>query len=160
MCSAGDRLAVEVEHPAADQRRHANRVAMRDVAARRQIGRAEPVERPEHRRFGGAFRFAVADQIDHHRNAERIREQDEFLPLVAAHLAGFGEDFDRLKPFGLGQLDLLDEGVQVFDEPQHDLAQTRIGRRREARQHGRGDVVLGGTVPRVVVPFGHRRLPC
>ena len=48
---AGDRLAVEVQHPAADQRRCSGLVAPGDIAAGRQIGRAQPVKRPENRRF-------------------------------------------------------------------------------------------------------------
>ena len=57
----------------------------------------------------------MVDQVDHHRNAEGVREQNELLPLVAAHAAGFGQDLDRLKPFRFGQLDLLDKGMQVLD---------------------------------------------
>jgi len=116
------------------------------------------VKRSEHGRFGRALGLAVTDQIDHHRHAERVREQDEFLPLVAAHLAGFGQDFDRLEPFGLGQLDLLDEVVQVLDQRQHDPPQPGVGRRREAGQHSRRDVVFGGGAPQFFLPIRHRRL--
>ena len=108
---AGDRLAVEIEHSAADQRRGAGVVAMGDVAAGRHLRGAKPVERAEHRRFGRPVGFPMIEQVDHHRDAQRIGEQDEFLPLVAAHLTGFGQDLDRLEPFGLGQLHLLDEGM-------------------------------------------------
>ena len=66
--------------------------------------------------FGRALGLSVTDQVDHHRHPERIREQDELLPLVAAHLASFGQDLDRLEPFRLGQLDLFDEFVQMADE--------------------------------------------
>ena len=44
-----DRLAVEVENPAADQGGDAGRVEPGDTAAGRQFGGAEPVKRPEHR---------------------------------------------------------------------------------------------------------------
>ena len=78
------------------------------------------MERTEHGRFGRALGFPVADQVDHHRHPERIGEQNEFLAFVAAHLAGFSQNLDRMEPFGLGQFDLLDELVQVLDERQHD----------------------------------------
>ena len=140
---AFDRVAVEIEHPAADQGRCPGLVKSGDVATRRQLGRAEPVERAKHRRLGGTIRFAVADQVDDHRDPERVREQDEFLPLVAAHPTGFGQDLDRLEPLRLGQLDFLDEGVQVLDETQHDLPQPRIRRLRKSLQHLGGNVVFG-----------------
>jgi len=114
-----------------------------DVAAGRQLGRAQPMERAEHCRLGRTVRFAVADQIDHHRDAERVREQDEFLPLVAAHPAGLGQNLDCLKPLSLGQFDFLDEGVQVLDETQHDLPQPRVRRFGKSLQYLGGDVVFG-----------------
>jgi hypothetical protein len=95
----------------------------------------------------------VIDQVDHHRDPERIRKQDELLALVAAHLAGFGQDLDRLEPFRLGQLDLLDEGVEVVDQAQHDAAQPRVGRRGKPRQDLGGDVVFG-LVARLVRSIG------
>jgi hypothetical protein len=52
-----------------------------NVPAGRHLGRAQPVKRPEHRRFSGALGFAVVQQIDDHRDPERVREQDELLPL-------------------------------------------------------------------------------
>src|SRR6266436_9143325 len=45
---ARDRLAVEVQHPAADQSRCSLLVEMGDVAAGRQFGCAEPMERTEY----------------------------------------------------------------------------------------------------------------
>ena len=81
--------------------------------------------------LGGAVGFAVAQQVDHHRHAERIREQDEFLALVVGHVAGLGQDLDRLEPLRLGQVDLLDERVQVADQAQHDLPEPRVRRLRE-----------------------------
>ena len=74
----------------------------------------------------------MVDQVDHHRNPQRVGEENEFLPLVAAHAAGFGQDLDCLKPLGLGQFHLLDEGVQVLDKGKHDLLQPRVRRLREA----------------------------
>jgi len=139
---AGDRPAIEIEHPAADQGRNAAGVAMGDIAAFRHLRRAEAVERAEDGGFGGALGFAVIDEIDHHRDAERVGEEDELLALVAAHLARFGQDLDRLKPLRLGQLDLFDEGVEMANEAQHDLPQPRVRRRGKPRQYLGGDVVL------------------
>jgi len=85
----------------------------------------------------------MVDQIHDHRHAERVGEQDVFLPSVAAHLSGLGEELDRRHPFGLGQLHVLDEGMQVTDETLHDVPQARVGRGVEAPQHFGGDVVFG-----------------
>ena len=42
------------------------------------------------------------------------RLSSEMCPALVKHL-------DRLKPLRLGQLDFLDEGVQVLDQTEHDL---------------------------------------
>ena len=90
------------------------------------------MKRAEYRRFRRPIGFAVVDQVDHHRNPQRVRKENEFLPLVAAHPAGFGQDLDGLKPLRLGQFDFLDEGVKVVDKAEHDPPQPRIRRLREA----------------------------
>src|SRR5271165_4354360 len=140
---AFDRLAVEIKHPAAYQGRCPGFVEVGDIAACRQLGRAEPMKRAEHRRLGGTIRFAVAHQVDDHRHTERVREEDEFLPLVAAHPAGLGQDLDRLEPLRLGQLDIFDEGVQMLDETEYDLTQPRVWGFRKSLQYLGGDVVFG-----------------
>ena len=58
----------------------------------------------------------MVDQVDDHRHAERIGEQDELLPLVVALLPVSVRNWMAVEPFGLGQLDVLDEAVQVTDE--------------------------------------------
>src|SRR4029077_5357877 len=88
-------------------------------------------------------RLAMADQIDHHRHAEGVREQNELLPLVAAHPTGLGQDLDRLEPLCFGQFDLFDEGVQVLNETQHDLPQPWVGCLGKSLQYLGGDVVFG-----------------
>jgi hypothetical protein len=88
-----------------------------------------------------------------HRDAERVREQDEFLPLVAAHPAGLGQDLDGLEPLRLGQLDLPGEGVQMLDETEHDLPQPRVRRLRKSLQYLGGDVVFGLVALRRHVKF-------
>ena len=113
------------------------------------------MKRAEHGRFGGTVRLPVIEQINHHRNPQRVGEQDELLPLVAAHLTGFGQDFDRLEPLRLGQLHLLDEGVQMADQAQYDLAQARVGRPGKPRQHFGSDIVLGLVARETALSFRH-----
>src|SRR5262249_53990455 len=109
--STCDRLTVEIKHPALDQGRGSLLVEMSDVAAYRQFGRAQPMKRAKYSRLGGPVWFAMADQVDDHRYPERVRKQNKFLPLVAAHPAGFGQDLDRLEPLGLGKRGFFDESV-------------------------------------------------
>jgi hypothetical protein len=75
---------------------------------------------PKHRRFGRAGRFAVVDRVDQHRHAEHVGQQDEFLPPFVAHVAGVGEEHDRLEPFVLGRFDLLHRLVQLAGDHFHD----------------------------------------
>src|SRR5262249_44732473 len=69
------------------------------------------------------------------------------------HPAGFGQNLDRLKPFGLGQLDLLDESVQILDEAEHDLTQPRVGGAGEALQY------LGCNIVFCLVTLGRHLTP-
>jgi hypothetical protein len=48
-----------------------------------------------------------------HRQPERIRQQDELLPLAVALLAGSGQELDAAHPLGFSQLHLAREIVQV-----------------------------------------------
>jgi len=74
------------------------------------------------------------------------RRQNEFLPLVVAHLAGAGEPVDRREPFGRRRLDVAHEAVQMLDRGHHHLAQPRVGDIAPA---------LGGEIGQV--GFGHVR---
>src|SRR5580698_10718687 len=65
-------------------------------------GCAIDVKWPEHCVLGRPLRSAIVDGVYQHRNAQRIAEQNEFLPLVRAHLPGLGEEGDRGFPFRLG----------------------------------------------------------
>src|SRR5262249_46300873 len=87
-----------------------------------------------------------------HRHAERVGEQDEFLPTVAAQVARVGEELDGSEPLRLGELDVLHKGVQMLHERTQDLAQPRIGCGLEPPQDLGGDGVLGGAAA------GHRVL--
>jgi hypothetical protein len=54
-------------------------------------------------------------------------------PHVIAFLPGAGQEVDRCVPFLVGQLDLLDEGVQLPRQRGEQLPQPRVGRIGEAR---------------------------
>ena len=153
---AGQRLAVAVGDPAHVERRLA-RNAFADVAAERQVGRARPVERTLDRRLGRRRRAAalaagtrLRQRDDHHRQAERVGEEDELGALVGRDLAGAGQELQAGEPFLGLQIDLAGEGVHMLDQRRHDLAQPRIGRLGE-----RVDDVL--RQPLLVV-LGHLRL--
>ena len=68
---------------------------------------------------------AVVDRIDKHRDTQRVRDQDELLSLVRAHLACPGQKVDGGAPLVLGQLDLVHKGVQVADQGLHDPPKAR-----------------------------------
>jgi hypothetical protein len=63
----------------------------------------------------------VVDGLHQHRDAEHVGEQDELLPRAVALVAGGGEKRDRLRPLALGELDILDERVQVPNQRPQDL---------------------------------------
>ena len=102
-------------------------------------GRTLDIERPEHRRLGRGASHAVVDQVHEHRETERVREQDELLPLVATHLAGIGEKADTRDPLRLGERLLHGELVEVTDKAADQLPQARIGTVGEALDHLRGE---------------------
>jgi hypothetical protein len=54
----------------------------------------------------------MVDRIDQHRNAEGVRQQDEFLAhQTIALVAGVSQEADAFKPFLLRQLDIADKRV-------------------------------------------------
>jgi len=118
--------------------------AFRHVAARRHGRTTFAIERSENGRFRRARRPGVADQIHQHRHAHRVRQQNEFLPLVGAHVAGVGQELNCLPPLCFVQPHVLDELVNVFRQADHDLAQPGIGRPLESTHNFGGDVVLSG----------------
>ena len=81
-------------------------------------------------------RSGVVQAVDQRREAERIGQQDEFLPLRRTHLAGGGHEFDALDPFRRRQIDLAGEGMEVLDRRRHDRLQARVRRRRHLVEHG------------------------
>jgi hypothetical protein len=140
--SVGDRLPRGIFHAALHERRPAGRTRLRDAGADGDIGRAGDEERPEHRRFGGARMLAVAQEVDQHRHAERVGSEDEFLPLVVAHLADLGQQLDRGEPLLRREARLAHERVQVRDEARHHFLQARVGRALQPRDHRIGERLL------------------
>ena len=122
---ASDRLAVKINHAPLEQARFALAIKA-DGAAHRQFWRAINVKRPKHGVFRGAAGAAVVDGIDQHRKAKRVRQQDELLPFTRADLPGFGKKIDAVVPFGLCQMHLFGESVQVFYKTGHHQRQARV----------------------------------
>jgi hypothetical protein len=52
---------------------------------------------------------------------QHIGEHNEFLANFAAELTDPGEEFNAFEPFGLSQLHLTGEGVEVLDQADHDF---------------------------------------
>jgi hypothetical protein len=120
-----DRLAVGPGDASLDQHRVAFLVEA-DIRAHRQFRRVGNVERAKNGGFGRTRRLAVVDGVNQHRDAQDIGQQDIFLPPVIAHLAGPGQEHDRLEPFLLGGFDLLDGRMKVPRDHLHHLRQPFI----------------------------------
>jgi hypothetical protein len=102
---------------------------------------------------------AVVDRLDQHRHAEDVGEQNELLPYVVALVPGRGEEGDRGVPFLLGQLDVLDEGVQVMDERPEHLPQAGVRRAGHARGHDVSRAFLAEQLPvRLLLRHGETSL--
>ena len=120
-----NRLATQVGHAPAVIRGHARQGALQ-VGVHGQLRRAFPEERALHCGFGGgrgqgrAFvgldGFGLRNAHHLHREAQRVRHEDELLPLLVALLARGGEELDAGHPFVGCELHLAREGVQVVDE--------------------------------------------
>jgi hypothetical protein len=92
--------------------------------------------------LGAARGLALVHRRDQHRQAQRVGQQHEFLPLVAAQPPGVAEEADAVEPFGLGQPCFAGEGVQVLHQAGHQLAQARLGRLGMAGDDGLCDGVF------------------
>ncbi len=84
----------------------------------------------------------MIDRVDQHGDAERIRQQDEFLALVVAHVAGAGQEIDAVFPFLLGRAHLAHECMEVPHQRVADLFDARIGRALDPLEHRIRDRVL------------------
>src|SRR3546814_1507804 len=62
-----------------------------DIRARFHLRRIGDEEGPKYGRLGHAFGHAVVDRVDEHADAEDIRQQNIFLPLVVAALYRAGD---------------------------------------------------------------------
>jgi hypothetical protein len=114
---------------------------MPDVISRR----AFEVEGAEHARLRRAFGLAVVDGVDEHRHAKRVRQQDILLPPVVARLPGTGEKLDGGHPLVRRRLHFADELMQVPHERLHHGPQPSVLAVRQLGQHGRGQLLFGGT---------------
>jgi hypothetical protein len=140
---AGHRFAVQIANGAADEAGNAGR-SRGHVGAVAQFRRAGDMKKAFDRRRRRRLALqAMVDRINEHADAKHIGRENEFLALIAAHLAGAREPIDRRRPFRLGRLDLADEGVKMRDQRRHDLAQTRIGNIGPALLDDIGQILLG-----------------
>ncbi|MNT38562.1 hypothetical protein D3C72_1747630 [compost metagenome] len=95
------------------------------------------------------MRVLVVLQRHHGGHAQDVGRQHHLVLGLARGVADGDDEFERLLELFLGQLHLLDEGVQVARERVHHGAQARIGgalhgveRKAEHRIGGGGDVHL------------------
>ena len=154
-------LPRRVPHASRDEERLTG-TRLRNASPGGYVVRVGREERPENRRLGAAARHPARKRVDEHRDADRIRQQNEFLPHAVAFLPGRGEKLDAGHPFFRRQLHLADERVQVLDQAAEDRAQPRVwGRARAVDDRlgqPRGRVVLVQLVHRQVVSLGSRKM--
>ena len=137
----GNRRAVQVHHFDVGKQRFAGR-PKGQITALRNLRCVVYMEGAEHRGFGGTRWMLMIQSRDQHRHAQRVRQQDELLPLAGAHVARRGEKADGLLPLGLGQVHVAHEVVQVLHERRHHAFEARVGTLGEAGDHRFGDVVF------------------
>jgi hypothetical protein len=99
-----------------------------DIGHFRHLSGSRAVERAEHGRFGEPGGVRVVERILQGGHPESIREEDELLPVGAAHLAGGGQELDGWHPFRITRLRLAHECVLMPDQRGHDLFETGIRR--------------------------------
>ena len=63
---------------------------------------------------------------DQRRQAEHVRQQDEFLTLVIGDVAHARQEADGGLPFGFAQADLAGEGMQMLDQTCEDGPQPLV----------------------------------
>jgi hypothetical protein len=78
---------------------------------------------------------AACQRHDQHRQAQRVRQQDEPLPLLVALLAGRGEELDTRHPLLGREVHLAHEGMGVFHQRLHHLLEARVLAVRHAVDH-------------------------
>jgi hypothetical protein len=137
----GERLAVFRAERAVDVSRLAFHIAV-DVIAHFAIGHLRGPERAEHGRLRHVAMHGVIDGIDQGRNAQRVRQQHEFLPYVVADLPRAGEEVDRIAPLLFGGADVADEIMQMLHQRRADFLDPRIGGVGETLDHCRRNAVF------------------
>ena len=130
--------ALGVDDPAAHHQRLAD-LALPQVAAVGELGRALDMERPQHRRRRAGGRGV--HHVDQRGDAQQVGEQDVFVALVVGELHRPGQRIDRGAPFRLGHLVLAHEAVQMAGEAHQQLARPRRGRVLGVFGEGVGDGV-------------------
>ena len=89
----------------------------------------------------------MVDRVDHHRQAERVGEEDELLTCRGAGAARRSEKLESRHPLRLRQARLDGERMEVTHKALHELAQPRICRRVESADHLLRDIPRTGAVP-------------
>ncbi len=83
----------------------------------------------------------MVDQVDKHRETERVREQDELLAPVGAHLSDLGEKTNARHQFRFGERLLHGELVDMADDATDQLPQPGIRTLLQALDHLPGQSV-------------------
>lgn len=74
------------------------------------------VEGPQHGALCRAGRLRVVDRVNEQREPEDVGEEDEFLSVWGAGLAGRGQEVDAGAPLGCREPGLTREIVHVGDQ--------------------------------------------
>jgi hypothetical protein len=86
----------------------------------------------------------VVEEVDEHRQAQRVRQQDELLAPVGGDVSDVGQEVNSRKPLGLGERLFDGELVEMTDQRGHQVAQAGIGAVVEPGDHLSGELAGGG----------------
>ena len=75
------------------------------------------------------------DEVDEHRQPQRVRQQDEFLTPIGGDMPDIGQKANSRKPLRLGDRLFDGELVQMANQRGDEFAQPWIGAVVEAGQH-------------------------
>ena len=99
-------------------------LAKQDSVALREFTLMPGIERAEDGGVTDAGTRYIVDRVDQHRNAQNVREQDQFLAAFGTHLAGTRKEVDGLPPLALRDLRFPDDRMQMADDDLHDRPQS------------------------------------
>jgi hypothetical protein len=85
--------------------------------------------------------LGVVEGVDERRDTKHVREEDELLADVRAHLSGLGEELEAGHPLLGREPDLLDERVHVPHERLEDKLLARVLAPRVDGEHVLGELV-------------------